>query len=296
MLTLLGPSGCGKTTTLRCIAGLERAGRRARSRSPGGCCSLRGRDVGAGPPPRPRDGVPVLRPVAPHERVRNGGVPAGGRPARAPALGGAQSRERVERTLASCGSTGSRAGRPPSCRGGQQQRLALARALVMEPPLLLMDEPLSNLDAGLREDMRLELKRLQRELGLTAVYVTHDQAEALALSTYVGGDARRAESSRWRGRGRCTSSPGSPVRGRVPGRGQPAAGRGGGATGTALEVSPLRGRVTVSGEGRRRRAGARGGAARGGHASRGACRRRASGPASCERAPSGGTGWSTWWR
>src|SRR3954464_2359900 len=69
--------------------------------------------------------------------------------------------------------------------GGQQQRLALARALVMEPPLMLLDEPLSNLDAKLREDMRFELKRLQRELGLTAVYVTHDQVEALAMSNRV---------------------------------------------------------------------------------------------------------------
>src|SRR3712207_9269830 len=73
----------------------------------------------------------------------------------------------------------------PLFRSGQQQRLALARALVIQPPLLLLDEPLSNLDAKLRESLRYELKRLQRELGITSVYVTHDQVEALALSTQI---------------------------------------------------------------------------------------------------------------
>jgi iron(III) transport system ATP-binding protein len=94
-------------------------------------------------------------------------------------------RERVERALAVVQLTGLEDRRPAELSGGQQQRLALARALVTEPPLLLMDEPLSNLDAQLREDVRLELKRLLRENGVTAVHVTHDQAEALALSNQV---------------------------------------------------------------------------------------------------------------
>src|SRR5215216_1052701 len=94
-------------------------------------------------------------------------------------------RERVERTLAvvQLGHLAQR--QATDLSGGQQQRLALARALVMEPPLLLLDEPLSNLDAKLREEMVFELKRLQRELGITAVYVTHDQLEALAMSNRI---------------------------------------------------------------------------------------------------------------
>jgi iron(III) transport system ATP-binding protein len=94
-------------------------------------------------------------------------------------------RERVERVLAIVQLDHLASRRATDLSGGQQQRLALARALVMEPPLLLLDEPLSNLDAKLREGMRLELKRLQRDLGITCLYVTHDQVEALAMSNWI---------------------------------------------------------------------------------------------------------------
>jgi iron(III) transport system ATP-binding protein len=94
-------------------------------------------------------------------------------------------RERVERTLAVVKLDHLASRQATDLSGGQQQRLALARALVMEPPLLLLDEPLSNLDAKLREEMVFELKRLQRELGVTGVYVTHDQTEALAMSNRI---------------------------------------------------------------------------------------------------------------
>jgi iron(III) transport system ATP-binding protein len=94
-------------------------------------------------------------------------------------------RERVERALATVQLDHLAERQATDLSGGQQQRLALARALVLEPPLVLLDEPLSNLDAKLREDMRFELKRLQRELGITGIYVTHDQTEALAMSNRV---------------------------------------------------------------------------------------------------------------
>jgi iron(III) transport system ATP-binding protein len=184
LFTLLGPSGCGKTTTLRCVAGLERPdegeitvdGRVLFSSGAGIDVSVQRRGLGM---------VFQSYGLWPHMTVFDTvAFPLTVRP-RGRRLGRGELRQRVERTLATVQLQGLEGRMATDLSGGQQQRLALARALVLEPPLLLMDEPLSNLDARLRDDMRLELKRLQRELGITSVYVTHDQAEALALSNRV---------------------------------------------------------------------------------------------------------------
>jgi len=177
--TLLGPSGCGKTTTLRSIAGLEkpvsgkiRVGERLVYSS--------ARNTFVAPNKRNIGMVFQSYAIWPHMNVfQNAAFPLqvnGARP------GKKAIEEKVMRVLAAVG-LDQLAGREATrLSGGQQQRLALARALVMEPHLLLLDEPLSNLDAKLRQKMRFELKRLQSELGVTTVYVTHDQSEALALS------------------------------------------------------------------------------------------------------------------
>ncbi|HUL92188.1 MAG TPA: ABC transporter ATP-binding protein [Burkholderiales bacterium] len=179
LFTLLGPSGCGKTTTLRSIAGLERP------RS--GEISVAGRVVYSGSrgvfvAPNRRGFGMVFQSYAiwPHMNVfQNAAFPleVGAR-----RLGKREIRDKVMRVLTAVQLDGFAEREATQLSGGQQQRLALARALVMEPQLLLLDEPLSNLDAKLRELMRFELKRLQRELRITTVYVTHDQSEALALS------------------------------------------------------------------------------------------------------------------
>jgi iron(III) transport system ATP-binding protein len=184
LYTLLGPSGCGKSTTLRSIAGLEHpdagrievAARVLFSSANRVSVPANARRLGM---------VFQSYGLWPHlsvERTVSFPLEVGPRRGRPPRE---EVRRRVERVLAVVQLSGLEDRRPAELSGGQQQRLALARALVMEPPLLLMDEPLSNLDAQLREDMRLEVKRLQRELGVTSVYVTHDQAEALALSNRV---------------------------------------------------------------------------------------------------------------
>jgi iron(III) transport system ATP-binding protein len=181
--TLLGPSGCGKTTTLRSIAGLERP--------IAGEISVESTVVfsAAGnvfvPANRRRFGM-VFQSYAiwPHMNVyRNVAFPLVAGPRRLPK---AEVRDRVLRVLKTVALEDLAEREATRLSGGQQQRLALARALVMEPALLLLDEPLSNLDAKLRERMRFELKRLQRELRVTTVYVTHDQSEALALSHEIG--------------------------------------------------------------------------------------------------------------
>jgi iron(III) transport system ATP-binding protein len=195
LFTLLGPSGCGKKTTLRSIAGLERP--RA------GEISVNDRVVysstrGVFVAPNRRGFGMVFQSYAiwPHMtvfenaafplQVRGAGADASsGRIERRTRLSRKEIRVRVMRVLDAV-QLGELADREATkLSGGQQQRLALARALVMEPALLLLDEPLSNLDAKLREKMRFELKRLQRELKITTVYVTHDQSEALALSRQI---------------------------------------------------------------------------------------------------------------
>jgi len=179
LFTLLGPSGCGKTTTLRSIAGLERP--RA------GEISVNGRVVyssskGVFVAPNRRGFGMVFQSYAiwPHMTVfENAAFPleVGDKK-----YSKKQVRENVMRVLTAVQLDELADREATKLSGGQQQRLALARALVMEPALLLLDEPLSNLDAKLRDRMRFELKRLQRELKITTVYVTHDQSEALALS------------------------------------------------------------------------------------------------------------------
>ena len=182
LFTLLGPSGCGKTTTLRSIAGLERPVRGAVQVEDTLVFSA-SRKVFV--PPNRRNFGMVFQSYAiwPHMNVfENVAFPLRVQKKR---LSAREIETRVNRVLAAVMLDQYAAREATRLSGGQQQRLALARALVMEPKLLLLDEPLSNLDAKLREKMRFELKRLQRELNLTTIYVTHDQQEALALSHHV---------------------------------------------------------------------------------------------------------------
>jgi ABC-type Fe3+/spermidine/putrescine transport system ATPase subunit len=172
--TLLGPSGCGKTTTLRTIAGFYDPD--------AGDIEIGGRRVNDLPAHR-RGTAMVFQDYAlfPHMTVR-GNVAYGLRVAH---VSKAEQRRRVDETLAFVGLKGFEDRWPSQLSGGQQQRVAVARALVIEPQVLLLDEPLSNLDAKLREQLRVELRVLQRRLGMTFIYVTHDQAEALSLSDWI---------------------------------------------------------------------------------------------------------------
>jgi putative spermidine/putrescine transport system ATP-binding protein len=174
LVALLGPSGCGKTTTMRAIAGLldARSGR----------IELDGRDITRVPANR-RDVGLVFQSYALFPHLSAFENVAFGLRLRRVARG--EIARRVEAALTSVGLTGFGARLPRELSGGQQQRVALARAMVVAPRLLLLDEPLSNLDARLRLEMRGELQRLQRELGIAMLYVTHDQAEALALADRI---------------------------------------------------------------------------------------------------------------
>src|SRR5215471_12742339 len=180
VFTLLGPSGCGKTTTLRLVAGLEHPD--------AGEITLRGRVVASARrrlfvPPHKRNLGMVFQSYAiwPHMTVfDNVAYPL--------ALRGTKraiAREKVSRVLGLVGLEGLETRSATLLSGGQMQRLALCRALVYEPDLLLLDEPFSNLDAKLREQMRLELKQLHRRLQITVLFVTHDQIEALSLSDRI---------------------------------------------------------------------------------------------------------------
>ncbi|MER7544438.1 ABC transporter ATP-binding protein [Spirillospora sp. NPDC127506] len=172
--SLLGPSGCGKTTTMRMIAGFEEP--------TAGTVRLLGQDV-TGVPPNRRDVNMVFQSYAlfPHMSVfenvafglRRRGVPK------------AEIAERVGGMLGIVDLAGRERRRPAELSGGQQQRVALARALVNRPRALLLDEPLGALDLKLRQAMQVELKRIQREVGITFVYVTHDQSEALTMSDRI---------------------------------------------------------------------------------------------------------------
>jgi iron(III) transport system ATP-binding protein len=177
-LTLLGPSGCGKTTTLRLIAGYLRPD--------AGTISVNGAVLSSPQgvvPPENRGMGMVFQNYAvwPHKTVFEN-VAFGLKVRRKAAV---EITERVSRMLEIVGLGGYENRLPSEISGGQQQRVALARSLVVEPDILLLDEPLSNLDAKLRERMRIELKQLQRRTGITFIYVTHDQAEALALSDEI---------------------------------------------------------------------------------------------------------------
>ena len=174
LVTLLGPSGCGKTTTLRLIAGLEQAN--------AGRILIDGIDVTARSPAE-RDVSMVFQSYAlfPHLSVLEN-VCYGLRSSRVPKQ---QAIEQAKVKLDLVGLTGLEHRLPSELSGGQQQRVALARAMVLEPKVLLFDEPLSNLDARLRRRVRDEIRGLQQALGLTVVYVTHDQSEALAISDRI---------------------------------------------------------------------------------------------------------------
>lgn len=183
-VTLLGPSGCGKTTTLRIISGFEAPTR--------GEVFIAGERVNDQPPNK-RDTSMVFQSYAifPHMSVEQNvgfGLELKGRPK-------SEIREETSRIMEVMGLSSMAKRRPDQLSGGQQQRVALARAVINKPSVLLFDEPLSNLDAKLRDQMRLEIRRIQQSFGITSIYVTHDQIEAMTVSDRIvvmqGGKVRQ---------------------------------------------------------------------------------------------------------
>ena len=173
-VTLLGPSGCGKTTTLRMIAGFEKP--------TGGDILLGGQSIRYLSPDK-RDTAMVFQTYALFPNMNIYDNIAYG--LKIKKLTSAEIQQKVMGILELTGLTGLERRHTNEISGGQQQRVALARALVMEPGVLLFDEPLSNLDAKLRIQMRTEIRKIQRDVGITAVYVTHDQAEAMSMSDRI---------------------------------------------------------------------------------------------------------------
>jgi sn-glycerol 3-phosphate transport system ATP-binding protein len=174
LVALLGPSGCGKSTTLRLIAGLEETS--------GGSISIGGRDVTAQAPSK-RGIAMVFQNYAlfPHLSVAENIVFG----LKVRSISRAERDERLAHAAGILGLKGLLDRKPSQLSGGQQQRVALGRAIVAEAPVCLMDEPLSNLDAQLRVEMRREIRELQKRLGITMVYVTHDQVEAMTMADQV---------------------------------------------------------------------------------------------------------------
>jgi spermidine/putrescine ABC transporter ATP-binding subunit len=174
LLSLLGPSGCGKTTTLRCIGGYETP--------TSGSIEIAGRIVDRVPIYK-RDIGMVFQSYAlfPHKTVGDNV----GFALKMRGVGKAQRRDQIEQALALVGMNGFEGRYPRQLSGGQRQRVALARALIHRPAVLLLDEPLANLDRKLREAMRVEIKLIQEQVGVSAIFVTHDQEEALVMSDRI---------------------------------------------------------------------------------------------------------------
>jgi len=226
-ISLLGPSGCGKTTTLKCLAGFESVD--------DGRILFDGRDV-AQLPPEQRDIGMVFQNYAlfPHMTVAGNlafGLEMRGKPR-------AEITERVRAVLDLVQLAGLGARYPRELSGGQQQRVALARALVIEPKILLLDEPLANLDATLRDEMRTFIRDLQKRVGISTLYVTHDQAEAMTMSDRVvvmfGGQIAQVDTPE-----AVYDRPASAAVARFVGQANVVQGRVAGADGERLIESPL---------------------------------------------------------